>query len=97
AANPLTMGNAILSRWPIVARADWPLPVPPGESGRSLLYALIDAPFGKVPVFVTHLSWKFHEGEWRCRQVRELDDRAREKLGEGTYPGVLMGDFNASP
>ncbi len=97
--NTLDLGNALLSRWPIVARQSWPLPVYEGaDEGRSLLYALVDAPFGKVPVFVTHLSWRFHEAAQRALQVRAIDDRAAEVAPPATsWPAILMGDFNAEP
>ncbi len=96
---PLAMGNSILSRWPILETASWPLPVPAKEQGRSLGYALIDAPCGKIPTFVTHLSWQLYATDQRIAQVRFIDDTTREiaKRHEGAFPAVLLGDFNAEP
>lgn len=94
----LHLGNAILSRWPILETRNFPLPVLHGDESRALLYALVDAPFGKLPVFVTHLSWRFHEGAQRALQVRAVDDRAAEVAPPAsTLPAILMGDFNAEP
>ena len=97
--NALDLGNALLSRWPVVASENWPLPVLEGaDESRALLYALVDAPFGRLPVFVTHLSWRFHEGAQRALQVRAVDDRAAEVAPPASsLPAVLMGDFNAEP
>jgi endonuclease/exonuclease/phosphatase family metal-dependent hydrolase len=98
AGGPLLMGNALLSRWPILEQQSFALPVDdPADDGRTLLYALLDAPGGRLPVYVTHLSWQFHLSHLRARQVRCIDDRARETLGRGTLPPILMGDFNAEP
>ena len=92
----LSMGNAILSRWPIAAREHWELPHE-GDDGRCLLHARVDSPHGAIPVFVTHLSWQFHLGHAREQQVRLINDRVHEKLDDAMLPAVLMGDFNAEP
>lgn len=94
---PLSFGNALLSRWPILEQAVTPLPVEDNGDGRSLLYALVDAPGGRLPVFVTHLSWQLHLSDVRARQVRAIDDQVRSVLQKGSLPPILMGDFNAEP
>jgi endonuclease/exonuclease/phosphatase family metal-dependent hydrolase len=69
-----------------------------GES-RSLVYALIGAPWGRLPVFVTHLNWRFDHGFVRLEQVAYVTARIDElapPLG-GFLPPILMGDFNAEP
>lgn len=96
-SGPLRMGNALLSRWPILEQAHFALPIPDGDQGRSLLFALVAAPCGRVPVFVTHLSWQLHLTDVRVRQVRCIDDHVRELGKKGTFPAVLMGDMNAEP
>ena len=94
----LDLGNALLSRWPILETHNWPLPViDASEESRALLYALVDAPFGRVPVFVTHLSWRFHAADERAQQVRAIDDHARTVAPIDGFPPILMGDFNAEP
>ena len=97
--NGLKFGNALLSRSPIVEQRSFPLPgVESGET-RSLLYALCDTPHGSLPVFVTHLNWKFHHGAVRQRQVAFIAERIAElsPIGGSHLPPVLMGDFNAAP
>src|SRR5262245_9163637 len=49
------MGNAILSRWPILRSEVIPLPNGGTNEKRSLVFAELDAPFGKLPFFCTHL------------------------------------------
>jgi endonuclease/exonuclease/phosphatase family metal-dependent hydrolase len=95
----LKFGNGLLSRYPIVAVNS--VPLPGGESGekRSLLHARCETPYGILPVFVTHLNWKFHHGSIRQRQVAFIAQRVAELAPiRGTdLPPVLVGDFNAAP
>jgi endonuclease/exonuclease/phosphatase family metal-dependent hydrolase len=97
--NGLKFGNAVFSRHPIVDQQSFLLPgVESGES-RCLLYALCDTPHGLLPVFVTHLNWKFHHGSVRQRQVAFIAQRVAElsPIAGPHLPPVLMGDFNAAP
>lgn len=96
----LHFGNALASRWPILHQEVHPLPQPEGhDERRSVLYARVGSPHGELPVFVTHLNWKLHEGSIRVRQVRFLADLIMDRapLSDGGYPPVLLGDFNAEP
>ena len=95
----LKFGNAVLSRFPIVAANNFPLPGEPGEETRALLYAELDAPCGRIPVFVTHLDWQLHHGFVRERQVMFLVDKVKELAPVTTegFPPILLGDFNAEP
>src|SRR5258708_18898901 len=65
-------GNAALSRWPIARSDVFELPRAGTDERRTLLYAAVDSPFGRVPFFVTHLNWKFEQGHVREAQVREV-------------------------
>jgi endonuclease/exonuclease/phosphatase family metal-dependent hydrolase len=96
----LHFGNALASRWPIVHHEVHALPQPDGhDESRSVLYARVASPHGEVPVFVTHLNWKLHEGSIRVRQVRFLADLIMDRAptGGSEYPPILMGDLNAEP
>lgn len=102
----LHFGNAVLSRWPVAAWQVFSLPLsPPLPDGtlderRCLLHARIEAPFGALPVFVTHLNWKLHHSATRCRQVAFIAERIDELAPAGApdrFPAVLLGDFNAEP
>ena len=65
-------GNAILSRWPIARREVIALPNGGSDEQRSIVFAELASPFGKVPVFCTHLNWKLHHGHVRQLQVKAL-------------------------
>jgi endonuclease/exonuclease/phosphatase family metal-dependent hydrolase len=91
------VGNAILSRWPILSSTSILLPTGGSDETRILLYALIDAPFGKLPFFTTHLNWKLHHGHIRQLQVRAVADAIAKIAPEGSFPPVVVGDFNAAP
>lgn len=97
------VGNAIASRHPIVEHAAWPL-VATLDKPRNCVHALIATPWGHLPVFVTHLAWRFHDGLVRLRQLQQIaaliGERAPVQRGEvATYllPPILMGDMNAEP
>lgn len=96
----LSFGNALLSRYPILAQARHELPGAEATGhARSVLHAVVDAPCGKVHVFVTHLSYRLHEGSVRLEQARFIADlvRAEVPVRGGDYPPILMGDLNAEP
>jgi len=95
----LKFGNALMSRYPIVTERSFQLPGSESGETRSLLYALCQTPHGSLPVFVTHLNWKFHHGLIRQRQVVFIAERVAElsPIRSGDLPPVLMGDFNAAP
>lgn len=91
------LGNAALSRWPIVARRTFELPRVGTDERRNLLFADVDAPFGRVPFFVTHLNWRFDDGHVREAQVREIAQCIESVVDPQGFPAILVGDFNAEP
>ena len=95
----LLFGNAVLSRHPILEERAFQLPGLESGESRSLLYALCDTPLGRLPVFVTHLNWKFHHGSVRQKQCAFIAERIAElaPIDDALLPPVLMGDFNAAP
>ena len=93
----LEFGNAIASRWPIVGRDASALPDRGDAETRAVLHVDLDAPFGRLAFSCTHLHWKFHHGDVRCRQVLEVAKQVVARRPEGGYPPVLVGDFNAEP
>lgn len=91
------IGNAVLSRFPIVGSETRPLPsLDAPDEVRVALRADIDTPRGLLSFFTTHLNWQFHHGFVREAQVLEVanfvDDRPSSPL-----PPILVGDFNAPP
>src|SRR5215471_1325964 len=94
----LSLGNAILSRWPIVAQAGADLPVGDlaGE-GRVAVHARVDAPGGTLPMFTTHLTYGLGRSQVRTAQVRRLAGFVAEHATDCAYPPVVTGDLNAEP
>jgi len=97
--NGLIMGNAVLSRFPVHETRTFRLPDAGSGEGRALLYALVGAPWGRLPVFVTHLNWRLDHGSVRLKQVAFVAECIAEVAppDAGFLPPVLMGDFNAAP
>jgi endonuclease/exonuclease/phosphatase family metal-dependent hydrolase len=91
------LGNAALSRWPIARDVTFELPRSGTDQRRTLLFALIQSPYGEIPFFVTHLNWKFEEGHVREAQVREIAHCVQALSPAGGFPAILVGDFNAEP
>ncbi len=95
--NKVFMGNAILSRWPILRHEICGLFDPKGaEEMRVVIFAEIDGPRGKIPVFCTHLHWQMHHSHIRQRQVADLTAFIDSKR-PWKFPPILAGDFNADP
>jgi endonuclease/exonuclease/phosphatase family metal-dependent hydrolase len=90
-------GNAVLSRWPIVTSRVHPLPSGSTDEQRSILFTEIDSPHGRVPFFVTHLSWKLHHGVVRELQVAAIAEIVKAEAPMAGLPPVIVGDFNAEP
>lgn len=89
-------GNAILSRWPITETADATLPAASGPGYRTVLHAQLDAPFGPVPFFTTHLAYRYDESALRQRQLQAVSEFVVERIDDDDpFPPVLVGDLNA--
>jgi endonuclease/exonuclease/phosphatase family metal-dependent hydrolase len=98
AAGEIGVGNAVLSRWPVLHQARLRLPTGTGRAdGRLSLHAMIDAPGRPVPFFTTHLNSGAHESAVRCEQVRALAGFVAEQRSGTDFPPVLTGDYNAWP
>jgi endonuclease/exonuclease/phosphatase family metal-dependent hydrolase len=94
----LSIGNAILSRWPIAAQAEVGLPVGGlADESRVAVHARIEAPGGALPLFTTHLSYGLGLSQLRTAQVRALAGFVAEHAADCAYPPVVTGDFNAEP
>jgi endonuclease/exonuclease/phosphatase family metal-dependent hydrolase len=94
----LSLGNAILSRWPITAHAQADLPVGGMvDEGRVAVHARIDTPGGALPMFTTHLTYRPGLSQVRTAQVHRLAQFVAEHGTECAYPPVVTGDLNAEP
>ncbi len=96
-AGSLSFGNAIASRWPIEERHELSLPDRGDGETRAALSVRIDAPVGPVSFTTTHLNWKLHQGDTRCKQVVALADHVLRLRPRDGYPPIVVGDFNAEP
>jgi len=88
-------GNAILSKWPIARTEVIPLPNGGSDEQRSVVFAELASPFGKIPTFCTHLNWRLHHGHIRQLQVKALTAAVARLAPEEGFPAIVMGDFNA--
>ncbi len=94
----LSIGNAILSRWPITGEAQTALPAEGmAQERRVAVHALIDAPGGPLPMFTTHLTYGPGRSRVRTAQARTLAGFVAGHAGAGAYPPVVTGDLNAEP
>jgi endonuclease/exonuclease/phosphatase family metal-dependent hydrolase len=93
------MGNAILSRFPVLRSETLSLPTGDTDERRTAVFAELDTPAGRLPMFNTHLNWKLDEGHVRELQVRFITDAIADlaPLGTTAFPAVLVGDLNAAP
>ena len=92
AADPL-WGNAVLSRYPIVAVENRPMP----NNGtlrfdRAYLVVTIAVSGERIQVVATHLHHVQQEPQQRLPQVRALLNGI-----DWTHPTILLGDLNAQP
>ncbi len=93
-----SVGNAVLSRWPITEQEVRRLPSGDGpEEGRVALFALVETERVRVPFFTTHLHSAPFGSAVRCTQVAELARFVAERRAAGDFPPVITGDFNAEP
>jgi endonuclease/exonuclease/phosphatase family metal-dependent hydrolase len=85
-------GNALLTRYPLMAHAGHHLTPIEGHEQRGLLEARVLLPDGRIPfsVYVTHLD---HLSE--AARVRQLAAVFQWTLRDRDRPHLLLGDFNA--
>jgi endonuclease/exonuclease/phosphatase family metal-dependent hydrolase len=92
------IGNAVLSRWPVAAQEVLPLPAPADlDDGRLALFTRLTTPAHDIPFFTVHLSSAPHASAVRRGQVTALAEFVARHRGEGPFPPVVTGDFNARP
>jgi endonuclease/exonuclease/phosphatase family metal-dependent hydrolase len=85
-------GNALLTRYPLLAHAGHHLTPIDGHEQRGLLEARVLLPDGRTPfsVYVTHLD---HLSE--SVRVQQLSALAQWTVRDRGRPHLLLGDFNA--
>jgi endonuclease/exonuclease/phosphatase family metal-dependent hydrolase len=90
------VGHALLARWPIVERAELPLPGGSADRSRNALWCVVESPEGRIPLLTTQLTSAPSESATRCRQVRALVEFLAGRERE-PHPIVVTGDLNAEP
>jgi endonuclease/exonuclease/phosphatase family metal-dependent hydrolase len=91
----VTIGNAILSRWPITESVSVRLPAGGGaDEGRTGLFARVAAPGGDLPFFTAHLNSGWAQSTIRTQQLASMGQFMLEQT-PGAFPPILCGDFNA--
>lgn len=67
------VGNAVLSRWPVIDRAVLRLPAPDAlDDGRLAFHTRLAGPSYDIPFFTTHLTSSPTASAIRCQQVTAL-------------------------
>jgi endonuclease/exonuclease/phosphatase family metal-dependent hydrolase len=89
------VGNALVSKLPILSQAILPLPGGRPSDPRNALRCDLETGDGRLPLITTHLSWELDASTVREQQVVLLDEWARRDPGE--LPTILCGDFNCTP
>jgi len=92
----MQVGNAILSRSPIVSSVTRNLPGSSADEGRTALMTVVDAPSGPIAFVTTQLASTVGDSALRCEQVRALIGHIVEEVPE-TATLLVTGDFNAEP
>ena len=93
----LSIGNAVLSRWPVAGTEELLLPTAGLHEGRVALGTRIEAPGGLLPFVTTHLTYRLGGSAVRLEQVRALAGFVADQAAGCGYPPVVTGDLNAEP
>lgn len=88
------VGNAILSRFPVLESVTIPLPSGPGDP-RAVLAAQIKTPYGCLPFLATHFSWEPEHTPRRGAQALAVEELARQIPSD--LPPIIAGDLNEIP
>lgn len=84
-------GNAILSRFPVIAARNTHLPMAGGKELRGLLHAQLDVGGVPVSVYATHF-------DHRSREARKVAARtAVQTMAADPLPKIFGGDLNTGP
>ncbi|WNZ61439.1 endonuclease/exonuclease/phosphatase family protein [Myxococcus sp. MxC21-1] len=86
-------GIAVLSRFPLEALAQYPLPGPRGAEPRTVAHAAVEVDGREVSVYLTHLIRQPFNSDTRVRQSAYV----ARLMAQDSRPKVLMGDLNDGP
>lgn len=86
-------GIAVLSRFPLEALAQYPLPGPRGAEPRTVAHAVVEVDGREVSIYLTHLIRRPFNSDARVRQSAYV----ARLMAQDSRPKVLMGDLNDGP
>jgi endonuclease/exonuclease/phosphatase family metal-dependent hydrolase len=93
----ISLGVAVLSRWPLHEQAVVALPARHRAWDPVALTARVEHPRGPMPVVATCLEHATVYSDDRIAQARQLADLGTSPDFDGPCPILVMGDLNASP
>ena len=93
----VTLGVALLSRWPIIRTQTVELPARHRQLDPVALVAIADHPGGPLPIVVACLEYEPAYKDDRIAQARRLADLATDPALDGPVPVIVAGDLNAAP
>jgi endonuclease/exonuclease/phosphatase family metal-dependent hydrolase len=92
----VTLGIAVLSRWPILDHAVVPMPARHRSWDPVALTARLGHPAGPLPVVATCMEYGVAYTDDRIAQGALMADLATDPRFDGPCPILLMGDLNAA-
>ena len=93
----VTLGVALVSRWPIRSYRVEPLPARHRNWSPVALVATVDHPAGPLPVVASCLDYGIPYSDDRFAQAAFLAELATRPEHDGACPVLVMGDLNAAP
>lgn len=85
-------GNAILSRFPILAQEHFNISYKGAREPRGCLHATLDVEGIPIHVFCVHLGLRHSERHYQMERLLSQEVVNNQKFGNG--PKILLGDFN---
>ena len=92
----VTVGVALLSRWPIIGVRTVGMPARHRPLDPVALVATVDHPVGALPVVVACLEYEPAYKDDRIAQARLLAELATDPALDGPVPVLVAGDLNAA-
>jgi endonuclease/exonuclease/phosphatase family metal-dependent hydrolase len=93
----IQVGNAVLSRWPVLDAQVARFPGVDDEDERLAVHTRLQTPIGELPFLTTHLSSPVDASGTRVAQVVEVAKFVAACACDTELPSVVTGDMNAWP
>ncbi|MBT2676437.1 endonuclease/exonuclease/phosphatase family protein [Streptomyces sp. ISL-14] len=101
-SDSVSLGLAVLGRWPVAAHRrphlpDGPGGPPPHKDSSVALVVTLDHPAGPLHVVTACLDWQADRGDARLAQTHALAALLTDTALDGPLPVVLAADLNSRP